>query len=136
MNAISTIARAWQFLIPVAAAGTLVLACGPAPTSPPAPSPSVNASSGPDLGRYCQLSDQVSALENQYPNNPEAVLGAARAQLTELPRVAPVEIRDAVNISVTDIRAQADEPGVKAPDASALEQAEKTIDMFEEKNCP
>jgi hypothetical protein len=47
-----------------------------------------------------------------------------------------VEIRDAVNISVTDIRAQADEPGVKAPDASALEQAEKTIDMFEEKNCP
>jgi hypothetical protein len=96
----------------------------------------VNASSAPDLGRYCQLSDQVGALETQYPDNPKAVLGAARAQLTELPLVAPVEIRDAVNIYVSDIRAQAGEPGVKAPDASTLGQAETSIDMFEEKNCP
>jgi hypothetical protein len=154
----STIARASQFLIPVAIAGALVLAYwgstrfgpdrastagaepGPSVAAEPPPTsssgPSTEASSAPDLGRYCQLSQQVSALETQYPDDPEAVLDAAGVQLTDLPRVAPVEIRDAVNIFVTDIRARAGDTEVRAPDESALGQAETTIDTYEETNCP
>ena len=157
-----TVAGAAQFLIPVACAGALLLAflagirvgpdreealaspagadpappaaAGPEPTGPSGPA--AQAGGGPDLGRYCQLSEQVDALETRYPDDSAALVGAARTQLTDMPRVAPLEIRDAVTLSVDHIRAEAREPATQHPDESTLGQAEATIDTFDEENCP
>jgi hypothetical protein len=156
----STIARASPFLVPVAIAGALALAIwggtrlaadrarasasttGAEPGSPAitAPAPTVPTGPGepagtPDLGLYCRLSQQVDDLETRYPEDPEAVLNAARPQLIDLPRVAPVEIREAVTVVVAGIRADAGESDIPDPDEATLGQATTTVDAFEDENC-
>jgi hypothetical protein len=114
-------------LSPVAAVGT-------EPTGPTGPV--AQASGGPHLGRYCELSEQVDADQSQFPDNSKALLGVAGTQLTDMPLVAPSQIRGAVTISVNQIRAEAGEPAGPQPDDSALDQAEGAIATFEEENCP
>jgi hypothetical protein len=60
---------------------------------------------------------------------------ARRRQRRWRARIAPAEIRDAVTILVSGIRAEASEPAVQAPDDPALEQATATIETFEDQNC-
>ncbi|OLT13705.1 hypothetical protein BJF78_21265 [Pseudonocardia sp. CNS-139] len=146
----ATAARAVQVLVPLACASALVLGywagtrLGPdreeePPASDaaarPGPEPVENGGA-PDLGRYCQLSEQVAEVEEQHPDDPKAVVGKADVQLTDMPRVAPVEIRPAVTVLVTDIRAEAGEPTAGDQDDAALQQAEATVDSFEDLNCP
>jgi uncharacterized membrane protein len=104
------------------------------PTPDAAPSAEAAPASGPD--RYCLLSEQVDAADDRHPDDPVALVGEVRAQLAELPRAAPAEIRDAVAVSVADTLAEGGEPGVQAPDEGALDQADQLIDVFEEENCP
>jgi uncharacterized membrane protein YeiB len=152
-----TAARAAMLLVPVACVGTVVLAvagtrfdpgqehslasaedadpatapaAGPAPTGPPGPAAA--AGGAPDLGRFCQLYEQVGDLEDQYSDDHEAVVGAAGPLLDDLPRVAPVEIRGAVIITIEHIRAEAGDPAVQAPDEAVVDQAYDTIDT----SCP
>jgi hypothetical protein len=89
----------------------------------------------PDVGRYCQLSDQLGDVEDRYPDDPKALVDAAGVQLVDMPRVAPLQIRDAVTLSVEHLRADAGEP-TPNPDEAAVEQAEDTIDAFEDEHCP
>jgi uncharacterized membrane protein YeiB len=154
-----------QFLIPVIVVGTLLLAfwagarVGPdreeavAPTAdaepalpaaadteptgtePTGPSGPAVQAGAPDLGRYCQLSEHVGALEIRYPDDAKALLGVAATQLVDMARVAPTEIRDALTTSVNHIRGEAGEPSAPQPDDSALGHAEATIDVFDEENC-
>lgn len=122
---------------------TIVFADGaqPAPpvlTSPapgPQPGPVAEPAGIPDVGRYCQLSEQLGAVEDRYPDDPKALLDAAGLQLVDLPRVAPVEIRGAVTLAMDQLRADAGEP-TPHPDDAALAQAADTIDAFEELHCP
>ncbi|TQM14747.1 heparan-alpha-glucosaminide N-acetyltransferase domain-containing protein [Pseudonocardia kunmingensis] len=125
----------------VAGAGTVAAPAPPAAAAPPPdPAPAVVADPGPgpapDLDRYCVLSEQVDAADDQHPDDPVAFIGEARGPLADMPRVAPAEIRDAVAVSVADTLAEAGEPGVQAPDEGALDQAEERIDSYEEENCP
>jgi hypothetical protein len=78
---------------------------------------------------------QLGDLEDQYPDDSKALVRAAEAQLVDMPRVAPVEIRAAVAVSVDHIRADAGEPSTH-PDESTATQAETAIDAFEERHCP
>jgi hypothetical protein len=97
--------------------------------SPPAESAEVSAASAPgqavaDVQRYCELSRQLDAADE-----------AEAPQLSELPQVAPPEIREAVTVIVDDLRAEADLPGATAPDEDTLEQAEATAEDFTARNC-
>ena len=152
-----TAARAAMLLVPVACVGALALAvagtrfdpgqehllpsaeeadpapgaaAGPAPAGPPGPA--AVAGGAHDLGRFCQLYEQVGDLEDQYSDDPEALLGAAGPLLDDMPRVAPEEIRDAVVISIDYMRAEAGDPAVEAPDEDAVDQAYDVIDT----KCP
>jgi hypothetical protein len=127
---------------------------GPAPDGPPAapadagalsgagpdavgsPEPAIETVDAPDARRYCELSEQIGDLEDQFDDDPRALVGAAGPQLTEMTRSAPVEIRAAVAVAVEDLRAEAGEAGVEAPDEDALDQAETDIDTYEEEQCP
>lgn len=152
------VARAVQLSAPPALAGALVLvywASTPigmesasasagreepalsAPVMPGSIAPSETAeqvAGAPDIGRYCQLSDQLGDLEDRYSDDPKALLRAAGTQLVDMPRVAPVEIRGAVVLAVDHIRADAGDPAAN-PDESAITGAETTIDTFEDKHC-
>jgi hypothetical protein len=77
-----------------------------------------------DIQRYCELSDQVDAADE-----------AEASQLSELPKVAPAEIRDAVTVVVDDLRAEADLPGAISPDENTLARAEATVEDFEARYC-
>jgi uncharacterized membrane protein len=105
---------------------------GAAPTAPQA----VEAPGAPDLGSYCLLSEQVGDLEDQFEEDPRALVAAAGPRLTDMTHRAPAEIRDAVGVYVADLRAEAGEPGVQAPDDTVLDQSETSIDTFEELHCP
>jgi hypothetical protein len=157
-----TVAAATQFLVPVVCAGALVLAylagtrhgpeeeqvstsatgaepapptaAAPTPNSPPGPA--VEAGTAPDLDRYCQLSEQVDAADTRHPDDPKAFVGEARPQLIDMPRVAPVEIRDAVATSVAHLLADAGEPDVQAPDEATTDRAEELVDAYVEEACP
>jgi len=89
----------------------------------------------PDIGRYCQLSEQLGAVEDRYPDDPDAVADTASPQLVDMPRVAPAEIRSAVALAVDHIRADAGEL-TPHPDEAAVTRAEDAIDAFEEQHCP
>jgi uncharacterized membrane protein len=110
----------------------------PSPAAPGAPAdaqpPSVAAPVA-DAVRYCGLADQLSALRDAHPDQPAVVVEKAALLLIEMPQAAPVSIRDAVNLVVDDLRAEAGVPGASPPDDDALAQAEATVDAFDEQNC-
>jgi hypothetical protein len=113
--------------------GTLA---GPVPDAGGSSDPAVEALGAADLGLYCQLSEQVGELEDQFDEDPRALVAAAGPQLTDMTHRAPAEIRDAVGVYVADLRAEAGEPGVPAPDETVLDQSETAIETFEEQHCP
>jgi uncharacterized membrane protein len=100
-------------------------------TGPPPPSPAPTA----DPARYCQLSDQLYTLYDLHPGRPGVAVEQAVSLLTEMPRAAPAQIREAVTVVVDDLRADAGVPGATAPDEATLTRAEDSVDAFEEKNC-
>jgi hypothetical protein len=138
-------------LLAVVCASVIALpGCGsaPAPSNPvevPTPSrtqpsdtasvSSANAPTRADVGRYCQLADELDNFEATDPD-PKVLAQEAATQLAELPQAAPPEIRDAVTTYVDSIRADAGVPGVGTPDDATLTQAEATKDTFENANCP
>jgi uncharacterized membrane protein len=99
------------------------------PPSPPAVGPAASAD------RYCDLADQLYALDEAHPDQPDLVAEKGASALSELPQAAPAEIRDAVTTVVDDYRATAGAPGVIAPDDSTLSRAEAAVDAFEDENC-
>jgi hypothetical protein len=68
-----------------------------------------------NVQRYCELSDQLNALDVTYAGQPDVIAQQAAALLVELPQVAPPEIRDAVVVVVDDFRAEAGLPGAVEP---------------------
>jgi hypothetical protein len=119
---------------PALSAGAPSLAAG-APSADAEPAPPPGPAEQPDVGRYCQLSDQLGDFEDRYPDDPEALLDAAGVQLADLPLAAPPQIRDAVTVAVEHLRADAGEL-TPDPDEAAVVRAEDTIDAFEEEHCP
>jgi uncharacterized membrane protein len=105
------------------------------PADPAAPLSQTRAQPAADVGRYCQLSEQLYAVEDAHPDQPAVIVDLAAAHLEEMPLVAPVEIRDAVTAMVADYRAEANIPGVSAPNDAVLEQAETAVEAFEVKHC-
>ncbi|HWJ53709.1 MAG TPA: heparan-alpha-glucosaminide N-acetyltransferase domain-containing protein, partial [Propionibacteriaceae bacterium] len=100
----------------VSAAEAPGVVAGPAPALP-APSagsagapPALAAAPVPDVDRYCELSEQLYALDDAHPDQPGVVVQKAATQLNEMPQVAPAEIRDAVTTVVNDYRAEAGAP--------------------------
>jgi hypothetical protein len=138
---------ATQVLAPVACAGVLALAfwAGARLTAPPdrvagagaggTVSDGFAAGAAVDVDRYCQLSEQLSALSEAHPDEPRMVVAQGTTLLDEMPRVAPFEIRDAVSTVVEDYRAQAEVPGVVEPQEGSLQRAEATVDTFEDRSC-
>jgi hypothetical protein len=109
----------------------------PAPPAAPADAPPPPAATAPDAdpARYCGLADQLYTLYDAHPDQPGVIVEKAGMLLTEMPQAAPAEIRDAVNVVVDDLRAEAGVPGVTAPDEATLTQAEANVDAFEEQSC-
>jgi hypothetical protein len=109
-----------------------------APTAPPAVPAAPQAGTVQpvvDVVRYCQLSAQLYATEDAHPDQPKVIVEKALAQLVEMPQVAAVEIRDAVTTIVADYHAEANTPGVTAPNEASLVQAETTVEAFEDRHC-
>jgi hypothetical protein len=56
-------------------------------------------------------------------------------QLSEISRVAPAQIREALDVYLEDTRAAGNVPGGTAPGDAAVTRADSTLDAFEEANC-
>ena len=113
----------------------------PPPPAPPAgraeaqTAPATSPAPVADIVRYCELSDQLYALYDLHPEQPDVVVEKAVSQLSEMPLAAPAEIRDPVNTILDGLRADAGVPGVTAPDEATLTRAETTVEAFEDENC-
>lgn len=102
-----------------------------ADTGDPAASPGEPAG----LERYCELSEQVTDLDDRYPDQPEVLWREAGPQLVELARIAPVEIRDAVATQLLDLQVEAGASEAEGPDDATIERAEAAIGAFDDRNC-
>lgn len=108
--------------------------------------PAAPAASAGDVGRYCALVAELNGIgERVFADlsedaTPEEVtrregmlVEQGAAQLSELERVAPAEIRADVPVFVADLRARASAP--QGPDPAAAQAAEERILAFDEANC-
>jgi uncharacterized membrane protein len=100
----------------------------PGPTAPPA-----GATAG--VARYCELTKQLSVLEEDHPGDPRVVAQQGAPALEEMRRVAPAEIRPAVATVVDDIRTRVGNGGSSGPESDAVSAAEATVMKFVGRNC-
>ena len=77
----------------------------------------------------------MSDLGDRYPDQPELLLREAGPQLIEMVQIAPVEIRDAVEMQLLDLRVEAGVSDAEGPDDATLERAEAATDAFDERSC-
>jgi hypothetical protein len=120
--------------VPGAAAEPVPPAAVPPAGSAAAPPAGAAAPAG-DARRYCELSDQLYALTDAHPDQPAVVAQKGATQLTQMPQVAPAEVRDAVIAIVAGYHAEAGTPGANAPDEATLTRAVTTVEAFEDRNC-